>query len=52
VFTFGGISLFFVGIILLGFLRSFTVGIITAVSVVLFGGITLAVFLTLNRRYS
>jgi len=51
VFTFGGISLFFVGIVLLGFLRSFTVGIITAISVVLFAGITLAVFLTLNRRY-
>ena len=52
VFSLGGISLFFVGIVLLGFLGSRTVGIITAASVVLFAGITLAVFLKLNRRYS
>jgi hypothetical protein len=47
-----GIGLFFVGIILLGFFRSLTVGIITTVSVVLLAGVTLAAFVTLNRRYT
>jgi len=51
-FSLGGISLFFVGIVLLGFLGSRVIGVITAASVLLFGGITLAVFVTLNRRYS
>jgi hypothetical protein len=51
-FSLGGIGLFFIGIILLGFFRSLTVGIITAVSVVLFAGVTLAAFLTLDRRYT
>jgi|SRR5882724_2073629 len=49
-FSLGGIGLFFVGICLLGFFRSFTVGIITTVAVVLFAGIILTAYITLDRR--